>query len=141
MGFRIASTDVWGGRGRRGIFSSTQPICVLEGDTIPALFAAICTKQNCHRRRQQWKVAGPFEAPRPLTLCKCDCKKFITAICRGLHRHTMRNIHRSQRCISARQMTDNIFENIAIAHVACAPRESDILLTDFAAAHFFCAKT
>ena len=78
------------------------------------------------------KIVGPFEAPRPLTLCKCDCKKFTTRICRGLHRHTMRNIHLSQRCFSVRQMTDNIFENIALAHVACAPRESDILLTDFA---------
>ena len=32
----------------------------------------------------------------------------------------------SQRCISARQMTDNMFEieTAALAHVACAPRES-----------------
>ena len=34
-------------------------------------------------------------------------------------------------------MTDNIFEieTAALAHVACAPRESGILLTDFAAAY------
>ena len=34
-------------------------------------------------------------------------------------------------------MTDNIFEieTIALAHVECAPRESGILLTDFAAAY------
>ena len=34
-------------------------------------------------------------------------------------------------------MTDNIFEieTTALAHVACAPRESGILLTDFAAAY------
>ena len=33
-------------------------------------------------------------------------------------------------------MTDNIFEiETALAHVACAPRESGILLTDFAAAY------
>ena len=34
-------------------------------------------------------------------------------------------------------MTDNIFEEetISLAHVACAPRESGILLTDFAAAY------
>ena len=33
-------------------------------------------------------------------------------------------------------MTDNIFEieTTALAHVACAPRESGILVTDFAAA-------
>ena len=34
-------------------------------------------------------------------------------------------------------MTDNIFEieTSALAHVACAPQESGILLTDFAAAY------
>ena len=34
-------------------------------------------------------------------------------------------------------MTDNIFEieTTVLAHVACAPRESGILLTDFAAAY------
>ena len=49
----------------------------------------------------------------------------------------MRCIHPSQRCISSRQMTDNIFEieTTALAHVACAPQESGVLLTDFAAAY------
>ena len=49
----------------------------------------------------------------------------------------MRCIHPSQSCISSRQTTDNIFEieTTALAHVACAPRESGILLTDFAAAY------
>ena len=34
-------------------------------------------------------------------------------------------------------MTDNIFEieTTALAHVACAPQESGVLLTDFAAAY------
>ena len=34
-------------------------------------------------------------------------------------------------------MTDNIFEieTTALAHVACAPQDSRVLLTDFAAAH------
>ena len=43
----------------------------------------------------------------------------------------------SQRCISTRQMTDNIFEieTTALAHVACAPQDSGVLLTDFAAAY------
>ena len=50
---------------------------------------------------------------------------------------TMRFIHPSQRCIFSRQMTDNIFEieTTALAHVACAPQESGVLLTDFAAAY------
>ena len=74
---------------------------------------------------------------RPLTLCNCDSKLLTSAICRGLHWHTMRCIHPSHRCISSRQMTDNIFEieTTALAHVACTPQESGILLTDFAAAY------
>ena len=34
-------------------------------------------------------------------------------------------------------MTDNVFEieTTALAHVACAPQESGVLLTDFAAAY------
>ena len=42
----------------------------------------------------------------------------------------MRCIHPSERCISSRQMTDSIFEieTTALAHVACAPQESGILL-------------
>ena len=49
----------------------------------------------------------------------------------------MRCIQPSQRCISSRQMTDNIFEieTTALAHVACAPQDSDVFLTDFAAAY------
>ena len=49
----------------------------------------------------------------------------------------MRCIHLLQRCIPSRQMTDNILEIeiTALTHVACAPQESCILLTDFAAAY------
>ena len=49
----------------------------------------------------------------------------------------MRCIHTSQRCISSGQMTDNVFEikTTALAHIACAPQESGVLLTDFAAAY------
>ena len=49
----------------------------------------------------------------------------------------MRCILLSQRCISSRQLTDNIFEieTTALAHVACAPQESGILLMDFAATY------
>ena len=76
------------------------------------------------------------DALRPLTLCNCDCKLLTSAICRGFHWYTMRCIHPSQRCISSGQLTDNIFEieTTGLAHVACAPQESGIFLTDFAAA-------
>ena len=76
--------------------------------------------------------AGPFSFPksyavRPLTLCDCDCKIITTAICFGLHRYSIRCIHR--------QMTDNIFEveTTTLAHVTCATCDSGVLLTEFAA--------
>ena len=77
------------------------------------------------------------DALRPLTLCNCDFEILTSAVCRGLHWYTTRCIHPSHRCISSRQMTDNIFEieTTALAHVACAAKESGILLTDFAAAY------
>ena len=61
----------------------------------------------------------------------------LLLICRGLHWIAMQCIHPSQRCIPSRQMTDNIFaiEGAALAHVACAPQESGVLLTDFATAY------
>ena len=85
---------------------------------------------------EHW-IHGREEHRMPRRLCNCDSKKLTTAICWGLHWYTMRCIHTSQRCISSRQMTDNIFEieTTALAHVACAPRESGVLLTVFAAAY------
>ena len=92
---------------------------------------------KCSDADSNGRIVKSPGALRPLTLCNCDCKILTTAICRGLHWYTMRCFHTSQRRISARQMTDNIFEieTAALDHVACAPRESGILLTDFAAAY------
>ena len=81
-------------------------------------------------------MEGSLEALRPLTLG--NCKILTTAICGGLHWYAMRCVHPSQRCISARQMTDNFFDigTAALTHVACAPQESGFFfLTDFAAAY------
>ena len=74
---------------------------------------------------------------RPLTLCNSDCKLLTSALCRGLIWYNIRCTHPSQRCIYSRPMTDNIFEieTTALAHVACAPQESGVLLSDFAAAY------
>ena len=112
---------------------------VLEGGAIPALFAESRTVflPESSDVDNNGRIVRSLESLRPLTLCNCDCKILTAAICRGLHWYTVRCIHPSQRCISARQMTDNIFEieTTALAHVACAPRESGILLTDFAAAY------
>ena len=108
-----------------------------------------------------WKVApsppillraGPFSFPnlQPLmtmvllwghlmhcarwVLCNSDCKILTTAICFSLHRYSIRCIHPAHRCLSSRQMTDDIFEveTTALAYSACATRDSGILLTDFA---------
>ena len=76
------------------------------------------------------------DALRPLTLCNCDCKIITMATCFGRHRYSIRCIHPAQRCVSTRQMTDNIFEveTTALAHFACVTRDSGILLNDFACA-------
>ena len=108
---------------------------VLEGGTTPAHFAesrTVFIPKSSHIDNDGRIVRSP-EALRPLTLCKWDC----TGNCRGLHWYIMRCTHPSQRCISSRQMTVNIFEieTTAFAHVAFAPQESGILLTDFAAAY------
>ena len=83
------------------------------------------------------RIVRSPESLRPLTLCNCDCKILTTALCRGLHWYTMRCIHPSQRCISARQMTDNIFEIETTALCPCCvfPTRVRYLLTDFAAAY------
>ena len=112
---------------------------VIESGAVPSLFAASRTffipkSSNVYNNGRM--VRSP-EALRPLTPCNCDCKILTTAICCGLQWYTMRCIHPSQRCISSRQMTDNIFEieTTALAHVACSPQESSVLLTDFVAAY------
>ena len=124
MEFRTAFTDVWESWVRGICFAHTNMCCrvVLFLRFLPTTMEGFFD----HR-----------EALRPLTLCNCDYKILTTAIRRSLQWCTMRCVHTSQRCTTSIQMTDNIFEidTTALAHVACAPRESGILLTDFAAAH------
>ena len=124
MGFHIASTVV-----REAwvlSFSATRTNMCFR--VAPSLIKSSDVDDN-------GRIVRSPEPLRPLTLCNCDCKVLTTAICRGLQWFTMRRIHPSQRCISSRHMTDNIFEieSTALAHVACTPCESAILLTDFAA--------
>ena len=126
-----------GGLGSKFLFLAYQD--VLGGSAIPDCFAECRTIfiPKTSDIDDFGRIIRSLDALRPLTLCNCDCKLLTSAICRGLHWYTMRYIHPSQRCISSRQMTDNIFEieTIALAHVACAPQESGVLLTDFAAAY------
>ena len=126
-----------GGLGSQFLFNAYQS--QLEGGTVPEHFAesrTVLIPKTCDIDDQGRIIRSPH-ALRPLTLCKCDCKLLTSAICRGLYWYTMRSIHLSRRCISSRQMTDNIFEieTTALARVACAPQDSGVLLTDFAAAY------
>ena len=122
-----------GGLGSQLLFNANRSL--LKGGTVPEHFAQSRTV-FIPKTSDTDDVRSP-DALRPLTLCNCDCKLLTSTICRGLHWYTMRCIHPSQRCISSRQMTDNIFEieTTPLAHVACAPQESGVLLTDFAAAY------
>ena len=111
---------------------------LLEGGTVHDHFAesrtVLSPRLDIH---DIGRIIRSPDALRPLTLCNCDCKVLTSAICRGLRWYTIRCIHTSQRCISSRQMTDNIFEieTTAQAHVACALQESGVLLADFATAY------
>ena len=61
-------------------------------------------------------IVRSTDALRPLTLCNCDCMIITTAIWLWPDACTP-----AQRCISSRQLTDNIFEEetIALDHVSC----------------------
>ena len=111
----------------------------MEGGTVPEHYAESWTVfiTKTSDIDDNGRIIRSPDALRPSTLCNCDCELLTSAICRRLHWYTMRCIHPSQRCISSRQMTDNIFEieTTTLAHVACASQESGILLTDFAAAY------
>ena len=65
---------------------------VLEGGAIPAQFAASRTVfiPNSSDVDNNGLIVRLPNAPRPLTLCNCDCKILTTVICRGLHWYTMR---------------------------------------------------
>ena len=129
MEFPTASYRCAGGLGSKFLFHACQ--AVLEGRSIPTCFAesrTVFTPKTSDIDDLGRIIRSP-DALRPLTLCNCDCKFLTSPICRGLHWYTMRCIHPSQRCISTRQMTDNIFEieTTALAHVARAPQDSGVL--------------
>ena len=126
-----------GGFGSKFLYRAYQ--AVLEGCTIPDCFAESRTVfiPKTSDTDDLGRILRPPYALRALTSCKCDCKLLTSAFCRGLHWYTMQCIHSSQRCIFSWQMTDNIFEieTTVLAHVACAPQDSGVVLTDFAAAY------
>ena len=126
-----------GGLGSQFLFNASKYL--LERGTVPEHFAESRTVfiPKTSDIDDNGRIIRSPDVLRRLTLCSCDCTSLTSAICGGLHWYTMRCIHPSQRCISSRQMTDNIFEieTTALAHVACTPQESGVLLRDFAAAY------
>ena len=137
MECHMVPTGVPSGLGSQFLFDAYRSL--LEGGTVPEHLSEIRTVfiPETSDIDDNGRIIRSPDALRPLTLCNCDCKLLTSAICRGLLWYTMRCIHPSHRCISSRQMTDNILEieTTALAHVACAPQESGVLLTDFAAAY------
>ena len=136
MEFHMAPVSVPGGLGSQFLFNAYKYL--LKGGTVPEHFAesrTVFIPKTSNIDDNGRTIRSP-DALRPLTLCNCDCKLLTSAICRGFHWYTMRCIHPSQRCVSSRQMADNIFEieTTALTH-ACAPQESGILLADCAAAY------
>ena len=108
-----------GGLGSKFLFHA-QGACV-EGGAVPDCFAesrTVFIPKTSDIDDNGRNIRSP-DALGPLTLRNCDCKLLTSAICRGLHWYTMRCIHLSRRCISSRQMMDNIFE---IETTALAPR-------------------
>ena len=123
MEFRMVPTGVPGGLGSQFLFNAYKYL--LEGGTVPEHFAESRTV-FIHKTSDiddNGRMDRSHDVLCALMLCNCDYKLLTSAICRGLHWYTMR--------------WHNIFEieTTALAHVACAPQESGILLTDFAAIH------
>ena len=112
---------------------------VLEGGDVPTEIAASKTVfiPKSSDVDDNGLIVRPLDALRPLTLCNCDCKIITTAVCFDLHKYSIGCMHPALRCFSTVNMTDNIFEieKTVLSHVACATRESGVLLTDFAAAY------
>ena len=103
---------------------------IVEGEGLLWLFAA--SKKVFIPKSatvdDQGRIVRSLDAPRQVTLCRCVDKILTTAICSGLHQHSVNCIH-PQRCVSTRQMTDNIFEieTSTLAHCTCMPHNSGIL--------------
>ena len=125
-----------GGIGAKILFAAYQ--ACLQGAALPAGFGVSRTVYISKSTEvdAQGRIRSP-ETLRLLTSCNCDRKVITAAMCFGLRRYSIECIHNSQRCVTQRIMTDNIFE-IETAAVALRARYSDdpgILLTDFSCAY------
>ena len=99
-----------GGIGAQFLFAAYQ-VC-LQGAALPAGFGASRTVFILMSTEvDSWGliIRSPETLP-PLNLCNCDFKVIAVAKCFGLRRYSIECIHPSQRGVTQRIMTDNIFE-------------------------------
>ena len=70
-------------------------------------------------------------------MCDVLTRRGPSAICFGLRQYSTSCLHPAQRCVTTRQMTDNIFEieTAALAQWACMRGGSGICVTDFVSAY------
>ena len=117
------------------IFQCIQTSC---GGGVSSLFAASKTViiPNSSTVDDQGRIVRSPDPLRPFTLCHCDCKIHTTEVCSGLQQYSVSCINPAQRCVSTKQMTDNMFEieTSALAQCTRMPPDSGILLTDAACA-------
>ena len=125
-----------GGLGSKFLFRAYQ--AVLEGSNIPECFAESWTVfiPKTSDTDDLGRIIRSPDALRPLTLCNCDCK-LLTSACLSRPPLVHYAMHSPFSEMHLHQAEDNIFESetTALAHVACAPQDSGVLLTDFAAAY------
>ena len=111
---------------------------IVEGGGHPYLFAASRTMLIAESQTadDQGRFVRSPSALRSLTLCNCDGKMITTAVC--VVSNILRQLHSpAQRCVSTRQVADNIFEmeTLVLVQSTRMPRDSGILLTNFACAY------
>ena len=126
-----------GGIGAKFLFDAYQAI--LQASALPAGFGACRTVfiPKSGEVDAQGLLIRSLESLRPLTKCNCDCKVLTAAMCSNLRRYPIECVHSSQRCITQRVMTDNIFEieSAAVALRTCFSQDLGIILTDFSCAY------
>ena len=96
-----------------------------------ALASSAGTAWRRRQRRLRVFCRFIFWSTKMLSLCNCDCKVITCAVCVGLQEYSIECIRLSQRCVTQRIMTDNIFEieTAAIALRTCYADDPGILFS------------
>ena len=125
------------GIGARFLFVANQ--ACLQGAALPIGFCAsriVFIPKSSETDAHGHIIRSP-EALRPLTLCTCDCEIITAAMCCGLRRYSIECVRPSQRCVTQRIVTENIFEieTAAIAHRTRYSEDPGVLVTKFSCAY------